>query len=104
MKTFGLWIENREREALETAILGSIPSFSANDDKSMWLGQKIRKVFHNIQQIKDMLKNGEIAEKLNERDGLDFIQIQNPSIGDFVNWLLQNEAPLAPQVRTYMPK
>lgn len=102
---FTLWLENHERWEIEAAVLGGIPGFSDQDNKAKWLDKPLLKVYRNGAHIREMLENGAVKERLGQRNAIEFIRIQKPSVGDFINWVVQGQVPVIPppQKRMYSP-
>lgn len=92
---FTLWLENRERLEVEMAVLGSIPGFS-QDDKAVWLDKPLLKAYRNGAHIRAMLENGAIKQRLGDRNALEFIKIEKPTVGEFIDWVTEGHIRTIP--------
>jgi hypothetical protein len=102
---FILWLENRQRRAVEAAVLGSIVDYS-EEDKDVWMGRKIKAEFHAPHEITSMLlKNGEIKDMIGDRDAMKFINTQDPNFGQFIDWLMQTpDSGISTKQKTFVPQ
>jgi len=90
---FLIWLERRDFEIVKNVVLSSLFPDLGNKEAEDNVNMKITDLDNSL--IDDMLKRGEIEERLEGRDVDQFLSNKNVTIANFIDWITQNPAALA---------